>query len=339
MKVFISWSGDQSRAVAEALRNWLPDVVAHFEPWMSSEDLEKGARWTMDLATELEGTEVGIVCLTRDNLHAPWILYEAGALAKTVARSRVCTYLHGLSPGDVVGPLVQFQATEATRPDTYRMLHTLNEQLGAKRTGETTLNRRFDHWWPELERALEAASSLPPSAPVRPDRQVLEEVLDLVRQASKPSTGAVLGRSALVDFGALLHDLDAGRLPEEVMADPDGANAEDWAPMGSEREPGPLDGRWSCRWAARTRGALGAWHEGTAAVVQHAGTTVMHASDDTGEFLILAKQAPSGVLLGRYYNLAAVRETSPWRGVVVGPDRIDGKWAGGPWDFRRPVPG
>lgn len=44
MKIFISWSGTRSRAMAVALRNWLPDVVQAFKPFMSEEDIEKGRR-------------------------------------------------------------------------------------------------------------------------------------------------------------------------------------------------------------------------------------------------------------------------------------------------------
>ncbi len=66
MKVFISWSGEQSRIVAEALRDWLPDVIQAIEPFLSSHDIPKGARWGLELAHELEGTSVGIICLTSE---------------------------------------------------------------------------------------------------------------------------------------------------------------------------------------------------------------------------------------------------------------------------------
>ena len=36
MKIFISWSGTTSRAVAEALHAWLPKVLQGVEPFLSA---------------------------------------------------------------------------------------------------------------------------------------------------------------------------------------------------------------------------------------------------------------------------------------------------------------
>jgi hypothetical protein len=82
MKVFLSWSGERSKATAETLGNWFARVIQAVEPWISS-GIDKGARWQSEIANRLEDARVGIVCLTASNLSEPWILFEAGALSKT----------------------------------------------------------------------------------------------------------------------------------------------------------------------------------------------------------------------------------------------------------------
>ncbi len=129
MKVFISWSGERSKKVAEALREWLPNVIQAIDPWMSSEDIEKGGRWYVDIVSELESSYYGIICLTSDNIESPWIHFEAGALSKSMEKSRVCPYLFHIDPSIIKGPLVLFQAAKSTKEDTKKLLHSINQAL------------------------------------------------------------------------------------------------------------------------------------------------------------------------------------------------------------------
>ena len=68
MKVFISWSGDMSKNVAEAIREWLPSVLQTVKPYFTPSDIEKGTRWSSDIASELDDSKAGIFCVTSENL-------------------------------------------------------------------------------------------------------------------------------------------------------------------------------------------------------------------------------------------------------------------------------
>ena len=97
MRVFISWSGDTSKRLAEALRDWLPGVLQAVKPYFTPNDIEKGTRWSGEIAGELEKASFGLFCLTRDNINSPWMMFEAGALSKHVDKAgRSST---GSSPG------------------------------------------------------------------------------------------------------------------------------------------------------------------------------------------------------------------------------------------------
>jgi TIR domain len=267
MKVFLSWSGNASRRLAEALRDWLPAVLQAVEPWMSAEDIDKGARWSAHVAGELEQARVGILCLTRDNLAAPWILYEAGALSKTLERTAVCPYLWGVRPADLRGPLVQFQAAEANRADTRRLVATINTALGLAALSERSLDRAFKTWWPELEKTLAALpATRPPTRPARSERDLLEETLSLVRELARERslapgiTGGMAGAAPPPAIQrAFLQGLAEGlqgRLePEEALVALADRVEADKEQRARRRSPSPVGGK--ARAARRGRAAIG----------------------------------------------------------------------------------
>src|SRR5208337_1432894 len=158
MDVFISWSGKRSGAAAEALRDWLPQVINALKPWLSAADIDKGARWGNEIAIKLKDAKAGIICLTPSNLHSDWLLFEAGALSKTIENTYVCPFLIGLEPADVKPPLAQFQATRATKSDVLKLLRTLNSALGEVALPLSHIDEAFEVWWPKLEIKL---NSLP----------------------------------------------------------------------------------------------------------------------------------------------------------------------------------
>ena len=209
MRVFISCSGDRSNSVARALEQWLPLVINAVHPWLSSENLEKGTRWVSEISGALADSKFGIICLTAENLHADWVLFEAGALSKTLEQTFVCTFLIDLKPADVGYPLAQFQATVANRAETLRLLQTINRAVEKNLAlPESQLVKAFELLWPKLESEL---SKLPPpevEVPKRTDRELLEEVLALLHGATQSLDEKRLERPIL-QIRLLLRELAA----------------------------------------------------------------------------------------------------------------------------------
>lgn len=182
--VFISWSGDRSRWAAEALRDWLPLVVQSVKPWMSDTDIEKGARGFEEIDKRLAGMRLGIVCLTPENLNAPWILYEAGALSKSVGeKTRLWTYLlGGLRPQEVAPPLSMFQGTVADGSDTRKLLGAINRAVSASPLQDATIDHLFEKMWPELEaRLADMPRAEKDAGPKRSADDMIAEILDIAR--------------------------------------------------------------------------------------------------------------------------------------------------------------
>lgn len=189
MKVFIGWSGSRSKVVALALREWLPRVIQAVTPWMSEEDIHAGSVWGSELSGQLEETNFGIIALTQENLGAPWINFEAGALSKKVGKAAVCPYLIDIAEStEVVGPLDQFQSKKATKDGTQALLKEVNRHVGDSKLSEQILASTFERWWPDLETAI---NNLPPVAPIKPtrtDRDLLEEILERVRSLGRQTS-------------------------------------------------------------------------------------------------------------------------------------------------------
>lgn len=195
MKVFISWSGTRSQAIAHALRDWLPDVLQTVEPFLSSADIEAGQRWSQELAEQLDKTSFGLVCVTADNQDAPWLNFEAGALAKALGASTVVPLLDDLKPTDLTGPLSQFQAKLVTREGLEDIVAAINGAMPAPLSDER-LKRAVGRSWPELEEKLEhLRAARTESHSPRGDRDLLEEILSRVRDLGHTQTSVSESRS------------------------------------------------------------------------------------------------------------------------------------------------
>lgn len=151
MNVFLSWSGERSKRVANMLSDWLSCVIQTCRPWVSTRDIDRGALWFSEINDKLQSTSIGVICLTKENINRPWILFEAGALAKGLNGSRVCTLLIDLKPGEITDPLAQFNHTLPEKCSIYQLVKTLNNSLATGGLNETVLEKVFETYWPQFE--------------------------------------------------------------------------------------------------------------------------------------------------------------------------------------------
>lgn len=188
MKVFISWSGDRSKKVAELLDDWIQCVIQAVNPWMSSKDIDRGALWFTEITDQLANTSIGIVCLTKENRNKPWILFESGALAKGLTSNRVCTFLIDLTPTDLENPLAQFNHTFPVRDSVWELVRTINLSLKENALKESVLLKVFETYWPQFENDYNLIISTTPETEIvtkRKDNDIMLDVLSTVRLLDK----------------------------------------------------------------------------------------------------------------------------------------------------------
>ncbi|VEJ21025.1 TIR domain-containing protein [Neisseria animaloris] len=194
MKVFLSWSGERSKQVANLLSSWLCCVIQATRPWISSKDIDRGSLWFSEINDQLKDTSVGIICLTQENKNRPWILFEAGALAKGLSTSRVCTLLIDLESTDIEDPLAQFNHTFPVKDNMLELVKTLNSSLGNNSLDYRVLEQVFETYWPQFEnefqrikedtKSQDKAQSKP-----RPQADMLTEILENTRTLGQRMRG------------------------------------------------------------------------------------------------------------------------------------------------------
>ncbi len=188
MKVFISWSGERSKLVAELLDDWVQCVIQAVDPWMSSKDIDRGALWFTEISDQLANTSVGVVCLTKENRNKPWILFESGALAKGLSSNRVCTFLIDLAPTDLENPLAQFNHTFPTRDSVWELVRTINLTLKEDALKESILSKVFDTYWPQFEESFKKIIETTPETSgviKRKGDDIMLDVLSTVRMLDR----------------------------------------------------------------------------------------------------------------------------------------------------------
>lgn len=181
MKIFISWSGERSHALAAILHERLPYILQYLDPWLSQSDIDAGDRWATEVAKELEVATFGVTCLTAENVASPWILFEAGALAKSMQDGRVVPLLLDLKVSDVTGPLAQFQAKKAEKAGLLDVVQAINK-VAPNPVPDGRLKPLFEALWPDFEKAISDIPKTPTAtARARPQGEILEELVDSVR--------------------------------------------------------------------------------------------------------------------------------------------------------------
>ncbi len=161
MKIFLSWSKPKSHETALAFREWLPSVIQSIEPYVSSEDINKGTRWSGEIAKELDESSFGILCVTKENLEEPWLMFEAGALSKRLDNAFVYPFLLGVKNSDVKGPLSQFQSTTFEKEDIKKLVVSINNAFSGDGLKPELLEKTFEIWWPTLEKKLQEIDAKP----------------------------------------------------------------------------------------------------------------------------------------------------------------------------------
>ena len=164
-------------------------LVQSVEPWMSESDIEPGRRWSGELAEQLSSTDVGIVCLTRTNLTSAWMLFEAGALAKSTKRGVLIPLLVDIDESEIPSPLSMYQATTLDKAGLLTLAQAVSTADTTSKLDQQVLVSLYGRLWPAIEEELQrkipgVGSATGGSIIIPTERDLLEELLAIVRASA-----------------------------------------------------------------------------------------------------------------------------------------------------------
>lgn len=117
-------------------------------------------------------------------MDSPWLHFEAGAVANN-EDAFICTFLYDITEANVKPPLSEFQNTKNSKEDIFKLLKTINGQIGksgSKVLKEANLSISFDTFWPKLKEKLDKTPiATDIDIDPRTDREIIEEILQNTR--------------------------------------------------------------------------------------------------------------------------------------------------------------
>lgn len=159
-RIFISWSLDQGKQLAELTKKWIKSIFINQECFVSSEDIRGGADWWKKIEQQLSFASVGIFCITNANKERPWILYEAGRIAGNNSGNGVVPFVFDLERLPADNPLSRHQARFCCqgKEQYFKVIEDINECLpdDHRVADDALLRKTFDQSWEEYGPRFEA---------------------------------------------------------------------------------------------------------------------------------------------------------------------------------------
>jgi len=124
----------------------------------------------------------------------------------------------------------------------------------------------------------------------------------------------------------------------QMPGGPDDRNAPQWSQSIASGNPESLDGEWYSRWDSGTFGVAKIQVVGDRLFAMYSNSTGRMAGKT---WLLEAVIGNDNRLAGRWVQIGNLRDTGPFVGLIVNPERIDGIWSprmSDRWDFRRKLP-
>lgn len=158
MKIFFSWSGHLSKKVAKFFKPWLIEKIfpgENVEIFISEEDIEYGSEWYTRIKNELISCNLAVIFLTPDNMNAPWLNFEAGAIAIGEETRPLITFLIDVPINTIKSPLKNYQCFNLSLEATKKLISNIKSIGNFHGPAENHLDAILDKEFKNLVNGIE----------------------------------------------------------------------------------------------------------------------------------------------------------------------------------------
>jgi hypothetical protein len=163
MDIFFSWSGHFSKKVAQIIKTWLIEEIfpdAKLSIFISEEDIEFGSEWYDKIREKLLECKIGFVFLTQENVNAPWLYFEAGAIAIGENHRSLIVCLTDLDKSSIKSPLKHYYSLCLSKESLKKLVLEIKEKLNINSSADKHLNLVIDNSYDELKNQIESSKQI-----------------------------------------------------------------------------------------------------------------------------------------------------------------------------------
>ncbi|GAA0503611.1 hypothetical protein GCM10008937_08900 [Deinococcus depolymerans] len=221
-------------------------MIQGSEPFVSSENIEKGTKGLEEILSNLNQSSFGLIIMTSDNVNKPWLYFEAGVISKRFDSgpdTRVSAFMFDLKGSEVKGsnPLMSiFQYTENDKDDIFKLIKSINNSMGERRIDDAALIDLFEMVYPQFTEELnharkyvisiqepqieeQSTESIEPilNELVNQNREMLRHIKSLALEKSNSAVGvkyadfSIAQRAFLKGLYGIRNDIRAGIRPDK----------------------------------------------------------------------------------------------------------------------------
>lgn len=145
--IFIRRSGEKSKQIASCFYEWFCGTF-NIETWFSVKNIKIGELWEPKIQDALQRSTRGIFFITKENVFAPWINFEAGAISKGNPENYVCIIRVDSHEIPKESPLFHYQNSSFNKEGIFGLIN--NILIENSDFDEENFKKAFEINWEEF---------------------------------------------------------------------------------------------------------------------------------------------------------------------------------------------